>query len=82
MAAMESFICWQLSDWIVRGWRAVNSRERGVARSGAAVRARRVRIVVWNCMVYLLLRAADNRMGRGDVLFGSEKTILELLWNN
>lgn len=40
---------WQLSDWTVRGWSEVKLGERGVARMGVKVAARRQRMN-WICI--------------------------------
>lgn len=52
--AIERFIRLQLSDWMTRGWAEVKAKERGFARRGVAVMARRTRMVLWNCIVGLI----------------------------
>lgn len=45
-----------------------------MARSGAAVKARRARMVVWNCIMYLTSsRAADFGVGKGEVCLGGRR---------
>ena len=58
------FICWQISDWRVRGWREVKSRERGVAMMGVAVAARRLRMRFWSCIfgLYTWCGLSDYRV--------------------
>ena len=62
MAAMERPMCWQLSDWTLRGCREVNWRERGVANmvGVVATAARRVRMV-WSCILDEWMEVLDFR---------------------
>ena len=76
---MERFRRRHLSAWMVRGCRAVDWSDGGVASSGAVVKARRTRMVVWNCMVeleywsFLIWMDSD-----GLVLIGKKR--IRLLW--